>query len=124
MRLNVPIGSVVDLRDVYHALSTGCKIARLSISKNNLGDIIVSFRSSFDVKNLVQFPTLRLPESGKVLSIFDPAKPVIFFNIYNLPYEMSDEAVRKKLSVFGDILSFKRNTHAGMPTIEDGVRQA
>ncbi len=72
----------------------------------------------------MQFPTLTLLESGKVLSIFDTVRPVIYVNIYNLPYEMSDEAIKKRLSVFGDILSFKRNTHAGIPTIEDGVRQA
>ncbi len=122
VRISVPFGEYIDSKESYAAIKEVCNGTPISISKTNLGDVIVTFKSKAEADSLLAVPAIKIQSTGKLYAVFDPVKPVIFVNIYNLPFELSDDAVKRKLMKYGDILSFRRGHHVGMPTVEDGIR--
>ncbi len=117
-----PFGENIDSRESYAAIKEEWNGIPISISKTNLADVIVTFKSKAEADSLLAVPAIKIQSTGKSYAVFDPVKPVIFVNIYNLPFQLSDEAVKRKLTKYDDIFSFRCGHHVGMPTVEDGIR--
>ncbi len=55
-----PFGEHLDSREVYSAISDACDGVPVSISKTNLGDIIVTFKSKGEAERFLAVPAIKL----------------------------------------------------------------
>ena len=121
VRISIPPGEQLDPRAFYAAISRACKAKPIAICKNNYNDVIVTFKTVEESQRLLKLPSISLEENGTKFGIFDPVTPIVYVQVNNIPYELSDHAVARKLSVYGEVLSCRRGHHLDMPTIENGV---
>eukprot|EP00794_Sanderia_malayensis_P011673 gene11673-biopygen9343 len=121
IRLRIPAGCKVDPKEVYDYCREIFNLTPVSLGKNTAGDIILTVKSSEEKKEVLKFAFLKV-SSGHSLAIFDPEQDITFINVYNVPFELHDDALVRKLSKFGVVLSHRRGHHAEMPEVENGIR--
>ncbi len=87
-------GEQFDPRTFYVAITRACKAKPFLMCCDNCKDIIVIFKSVKKSQNLLKLPIISLEENGTKLGIFDPASPMLFVQIKNIPYMFSDSAIQ------------------------------
>ncbi len=119
--LRVPSGLQVDPKEVFDFCKEHLEVTPVSLAKNTNGDIMVTVSSPRDKDKILKFATLKL-KSGDALAISDPSNRTAFVNVYNVPFELHDDAITRKLKRYGRVLSIRRGHHAAMQGCENGAR--
>ncbi len=121
VRINVPLGVQVNPEEVYTAITSQAKVKPVSIARSSYGDLIVSLKSSISREKLLGLHSLELP-SGAKYEILDPVNPITNVTVLDVPFEISDKAIYRKLERYGNIISSRRGSHQGMPSVQNGMR--
>ncbi len=101
VRISIQPGEQVDTRAFYAAISRACKAKPIYICNNNHNDVIVTFKTVEESRRLLQHPAISLKENGTKYGIFDPVTAIVYVQVNNIPFEMSNFAVVQKLSAYG-----------------------
>ncbi len=64
LRISVPAGTNMDVRDFYAAVSQVCKVKPIAACRTNFSDVVLTFKTEAESKRLLKLPFLKLHEDG------------------------------------------------------------
>ena len=86
----------------------------ISIARDTYGNMILTFRDLNSRQRLLSLPCLELV-NGEKYELHDPTNPIVHVKVLQVPFEIADEAITRKLKRYGVIVSHHRGHHPGMP---------
>ncbi len=122
VRISIPPGEELDIRSFYAAVLKAAQAKPISICRSSLNDVILTFGTAEESTRLLQLSSFLNEENGKEYEVNDPVSPIVNVQVLNIPYELSDQAIIRKLSVYGEVLGCRRGHHPYMHSVENGVR--
>ncbi len=96
IRFTFSRGDIVNAAKFYSALAMQAKASPISMARDSYGNLIVSFRDERTREWVLQLPYLEL-QNGKQFVIHDSSNVIVNVQVFNVPYELADEAVTRKL---------------------------
>eukprot|EP00794_Sanderia_malayensis_P001188 gene1188-559_t len=100
-------------KDILDVLSArGFKTRCIQQTQNR--DYLVTLDSVASKKNIVELGSLTV--NGVMLNLTDPSVRTTFISIYYAPFEMHMDALRLRLSEYGEVIGLRRNKVQGTDT--------
>ncbi len=121
VRINLARGDQVNPREFYDAVLQQAKARPISIARDTYGNMILTFRDLSSRQRLLSLPCLELA-NGEKYELHDPTNPIVHVQVLQVPFEIADEAITRKIERYGEIISHRRGHHPRMPTCENGIR--
>ncbi len=70
IRICIPAGTNMDVRDFNAAVSQVCKVKPITICRTNFNDVVLTFKTEAESKRLLKVPVLKLDDNGPEFYFF------------------------------------------------------
>ena len=114
-------GCTTTPKDLHDSLISQFNVHPLSMHKVSISELQITLSSRSEKRRLLQNSFFTTSDNS-THTIFDQSSNTITINVLGVPYQLSNAAVRNKLTKYGRVQNIRRGYYRDMPEVENGVR--